>query len=577
MAMENKEIVTLLEETADLMEIAGQDSFRIRSYRNAARAIENLTERVVDILADPERKLTDIPYIGQGMAAHVEQICHEGKLSTREQLAAKIPAVALEMLKIQGLGPKSVGTVLAHFKIKSLDELESLASEGRLRDLPRMGEKLELKIIKSIEAHKQTAGRFLIGTADEQARELCAYLAYCPGIQKITPAGSLRRGAETIGDLDLLVTGGEPEAITKRLLEFPKMADVLAKGPNKVSIKLKQGLQVDVRMLEPESYGAALQYFTGSKAHNVVLRDRAKRMGYKLNEHGLFSVEDEKLVAARTEQDIYKNLGLAFIEPEMRENLGEIDAAEADELPDLVQLKDILGDLHMHTTATDGKCSIREMARAAQERGYKYVAITDHSKALAMANGMNEKRVLEQIQEIRKAEKEFENFRIFAGTEVDIHQNGMLDMDDEVLAQLDAVVASVHSHMNLPAEQMTERLLRAFENPYLRILGHPTGRLVLRREPFTFYMEAILKEARRRNIAMEINSFPDRLDLKDHHVRLAKQHGVKIVISTDSHHTKHLSHMKYGVLVARRAWLTKKDVLNTLPPEKFLEVLKRKD
>ena len=574
--MENKEIVRIFAETADLMEIAGQDPFRIRSYRNAIRAIENLTERLEDILADPERKLTDIPSIGKGMAANISEISRSGELSIHQELRSRYPAVALELLKIQGLGPKATALLLNHFQIQSMEDVEQLAREGRLRDLPRMGEKLEQKILKSIETYKRSAGRFLINAADGLAAEVREYLSQSLGVKKVTSAGSLRRGCESIGDLDFLVTGGSRKHTADHILKFPKVAEVVANGENKVSVKLKEGIQVDVRMLAPESYGAAMQYFTGSKAHNVALRDRAKRMGYKLSEYGLFRISDGGKIAGRTEEEVYNALGLSYIEPELRENSGEIDAAAAGELPRLLRQEDIRGDLHMHTTATDGRCSILEMARAAQQRGLEYVAITDHSQALAMANGMNETRVLAQIQEIRKAESRMEGFRIFAGTEVDIHRNGTLDLDNEVLAQLDVVVASVHSLMNLSSEQMTDRLLAAFENPYLNILAHPTGRLVLRREPFGFDAEKIVAEARRRNIALEVNSFPDRLDLREHHIRLCKQAGVKLVISTDSHHTKHLSHLKYGVLMARRGWLEKQEVLNTLPAAQFQQAIKRR-
>ena len=574
--MENQEIAKLLSETADLMEIDGQDSFRIRSYRNAVQSIENQTERLEDILNDPDRELTDLPAIGKGMAAHIEEICRSGELGLHKELKARFSPAALEMLTIQGLGPKGVATLLSHFKIQSLDDLEKLAQQGKLRDMPRMGEKLEQKILKSIEAHRRTAGRFMIDVADHLAEELRAYLKSCPGVRSVTSAGSLRRGCETIGDLDLLVTGADPEKIAGHFLAFPKIADMIAHGENKISVKLKEGIQVDVRLLEPSSYGAAMQYFTGSKAHNVVLRDRAKRMGYKLNEYGLFRIADDKIVASKTEQEIYKVLGLEYIEPEMRENFGEIEAAANKKLPHLVSLQDIRGDLHMHSTATDGRCSIREMAEAAKERGLEYIAMTDHSKALAMANGMNEKRVLEQIKEIARLNDQLDGIRIYSGSEVDIRQDGAMDLDDEVLAQLDVVVASVHSLMNQPKKQMTDRLLRAFENPYLNIVAHPTGRLVLRREAFDFDMEEIFHEAARRNIAMEINSFPDRLDLSEHHVRLAHQFGVKIVISTDSHHTKHLAHLKYGVLMARRGWLEKKDVLNTLSASEFKKALQRR-
>ncbi|MCH8267047.1 MAG: DNA polymerase/3'-5' exonuclease PolX [Acidobacteria bacterium] len=574
--MENKEIIQIFSETADLMEIAGQDAFRIRSYRNAIQAIENLTERLEDILSDAERKLTDIPSIGKGMAAHIGEICQSGQLSVHQELRSRYPPVALKLLQIQGLGPKGTALLFQHFRVQSLEDVEQLARKGKLRDLPRMGEKLEQKILKSIEAYKRSAGRYLIDVADGLAAELREYLAQSRGVKKVTSAGSLRRGCESIGDLDLLVTGGSRKQTADHLLKFPKVAEVIASGENKVSVKLKEGIQVDVRMLAPESYGAAMQYFTGSKAHNVALRDRAKRMGYKLSEYGLFRISDDRKVAGRTEEEVYQALDLSYIEPELRENTGEIDAAAAGKLPRLLRQEDIRGDLHMHTTATDGRCSILEMAQAAQQRNLEYIAITDHSQALAMANGMNEKRVLAQIKEIRKAESRLEGFRIFAGTEVDIHRDGRLDLDNEVLAQLDVVVASVHSLMNISAEQMTDRLLAAFENPYLNILAHPTGRLVLRREAFGFDLEKIVAEARRRNIAMEVNSFPDRLDLRENHIRLCKQRGVKLVISTDSHHTKHLSHLKYGVLMARRGWLEKRDVLNTLPAAKFQQAIKRR-
>ena len=574
--MQNHEVARILAETADLMEIDAQDSFRIRSYRNAAQAIDNLSESVEGLLADPQRKLTDIPSIGKSMAAHIEEIVRTGRLTPREQLAERYPPVALELLGIQGLGPKGTATLLSHFRVKSLEAVAELARQGKLRDLPRMGEKLEQKILKSIEAHQRTAGRFHISVADEWAGKVRRHLLDCAGVKKVTPAGSLRRGCETIGDLDLLVTGGSPSRITEQFLRFPEIAAVLAQGENKISVKLKSGIQVDVRMLEEESYGAALQYFTGSKAHNVALRDRAKRMGYKLSEYGLFRISDDHKVASRTEQEVYRALGLDYIEPELRENTGEIEAAELKKLPRLVRLEDVRGDLHMHTTETDGHCSLREMAQAAQERKLEYIAITDHSKALAMANGMNEKRVLAQIREIQKLNQELEPFRVLAGSEVDILQDGALDLDDEVLAQLDVVAASIHSHMNMPAAQMTERLLRAFENPHLHILAHPTGRLLLRREPYPFDLERIVEDARRRGIALEINSFPDRLDLRDSHARLCKQHGVKVVISTDSHHTKHLANIQYGVLTARRGWLEKADVLNTLPAAKLLRALRRR-
>ncbi|MBI2815376.1 MAG: DNA polymerase/3'-5' exonuclease PolX [Acidobacteria bacterium] len=573
--MENRDIARILSETADLMEVAGEDPFRIRSYRNAVQAIDSLNENIADILGNPERKLTEIPAIGKSIAAHIEELCREGKLKRHQELCAKYPPITLELLRLQGLGPKGVEVLLTHFRVQSLDDLERLCKEGKLRELPRMGEKLEQKLLKSIEAYRRITGRYLISVADELATETQQYLLRGPGVQKVTPAGSLRRGKDTIGDIDLLVTGGEPQKVVEYFLRFPKISEVIAKGENKVSVKLREGIQVDLRMLEPENFGAALQYFTGSKEHSVALRTRAKRMGLQLNEYGLFRVSANARVAGRTEKEVYGALGLAYIEPELRENCGEIDAAAEHRLPRLVRLVDIRGDLHMHSTATDGRCSIAEMAHAAKERGLEYIAITDHTKALAMANGLNEKRVLAQIKEIRKIESQMEGLRIFAGMEVDIHQDGTLDLDDDVLSQLDVVVGSVHSYMTISPEEMTDRLLRAFENPCLHIVAHPTGRLLLRREPFGFDLERVLEAAKRRHIAMEINAFPDRLDLCDQHARLCKEKGVKIVISTDSHHTTHLQNMKYGVLTARRAWLEKKDVLNTLPAAEFKKALQR--
>jgi DNA polymerase (family 10) len=414
--------------------------------------------------------------------------------------------------------------------------------------------------------------------AEQAAEEVCDYLRKGPSAKKlvVTPAGSLRRGKETVGDLDILVTGGDAERQIEHFLKYPKIVEVVARGGNKLSVKLPQTMQVDVRFLEPESYGAGLQYFTGSKEHSVALRNRAIKMGYKLSEYGLFRARDEKMVAGETEEEIYRALKLDYIPPELRENSGELDAAEEHRLPHLVELSDIKGDLHMHTTATDGRASIGEMAEAARARGYQYIAITDHSKALAMTNGLDETRALEQIKEIRKVNKHVEGIRILAGIEVDIHRDGRLDLDDEVLSQLDIVVASVHSYLNLESAEMTERLLRAFENPYLNVVAHPTGRQLLHREGFQFDFERVLAEAARCNIHMEINSFPDRLDLSESHARLAKERGVKIVISTDSHHPSHLANIKYGVKMARRAWLEPADVLNTLPTEKFLSALTRK-
>lgn len=580
--MENAEIARLLYETADLLEIAGEDPFRVRSYRNAAQSLETFPEKIDEIVRNPDQKAGDkqllaIPGIGKGMLAHLREICATGDLEVHQQLLQKFPPGALEMLRIQGLGPKGIALIWSVYRAANLDELEQLCREGKLRLLPRMGEKLEQRILKSIETYRRSAGRFLISAAERASEEIVEYLKQGPDADqlRVTCAGSLRRGKETVGDLDLLVTGGRAEQQIEHLLKYPKVLEVIARGENKVSARLPEAMQVDVRFLEPDSYGAAMQYFTGSKEHNISLRGRAIKMGYKLSEYGLFRAADEQKVAGAGEEEIYSTLGLDYIAPELRENWGEIEAAAEHRLPRLIELGDIQGDLHMHTSATDGRLSVREMAEAARARGLRYIAITDHSKALAMTNGLDEKRLLEQVNEIRQVNSEMEGFRILAGIEVDIHRDGRLDLDDEALAQLDIVVASVHSYMQIEPAEMTDRLLRAFENRYLNVLAHPTGRQLLSREPYRFDLERILDEAAKRGIHLEINSSPERLDLNEQHARRAKEKGVKMVISTDAHHTRHLPNIKFGVKMARRAWLEAVDVLNTRPAEQFLQALRR--
>ncbi len=399
-------------------------------------------------------------------------------------------------------------------------------------------------------------------------------------MEKITPAGSLRRGRETVGDLDILVTGkaccddATREKLIEHVIKLPGLMEIIARGENKVSFRLRGGMQVDVRLLPPESFGAALQYFTGSKAHNVALRQRALKMGYTLSEYSLAKLDTEKPVAGKTEEEIYAKLKLDYIPPELRENLGEIDAAESHTLPNLITQADLQGDVHMHTVETDGRNTIEEMAAAAQERGYKYMAITDHSKNLAFANGLDDKRAVEHIKRIRAVSEQLGGIRIFAGIEVDILADGTLDLSDSVLEQMDIVIASVHSAFNQSSSEMTDRLLKAVENPNTSLLGHPTGRLLLRRDAYAFDMDAVLKTAARKKVAMELNAYPDRLDLGDRHLRLAKEHGVKIVINTDSHHTSHMEKIRFGITQARRAWLTKEDVLNTLPLQKFAKAMK---
>jgi DNA polymerase (family 10) len=575
--LENKEIARLLWETADLMEIAAEDGFRIRSYRNGATAIDGYPERIVDILRDPERKVTDIPGIGKGLAQVLVEIVDHGSCERRDLLLAKFPPTALEFLKIQGLGPKGIALIFEHYRISTIDELERLCHEQKLRVLPRMGAKLEEKVLRSIAQYRQRTGRYLLSYAQSMAEELTEELRKVEGVDHVTPAGSLRRGRETVGDLDLLVTGPAATNALERFVAYPRVEEVLARGENKASAKVgREGLQVDVRTLPPESFGAAMQYFTGSKEHNVAIRTRAVRMGFKLSEYGLFRVEDDSKVAGETEEGIYQALGLPWIPPELRENTGEIEAAEENRLPDLVELRQIRGDVHMHTTETDGRASLEEMAAAARERGYQYIAITDHSKALAMANGLDEARVVEFAKRVRQMDREALGIRIFSGLECDILKDGAMDLANDALAELDIVIGSVHSHMNLEPAEMTDRLLRALECPSLRVLGHPTGRLLLQRDAFQFDFDRVVTEAVKRGVWLEINASPERLDLHGALIRSAKAKGAKFTIATDAHHPKHLASMQYGVMTARRGWLGPADIMNTRSADEFARILKIK-
>jgi DNA polymerase (family 10) len=577
--VDNKSIAGVLYETADLLEIDAQDSFRIRSYRNAAEAIEGLPDQISDMIGEPKKVLA-VPGIGKGMLINLQQMMKEGRLSLHSELLQKYHPSMLQLLRVQGLGPKTIALIWSAYKVSDLEGVENLAREGKIRTLPRMGEKHEKKLLKAIEDYRKIAGRFLIDTAEIQAAKIIEHLKTYDGVEKITPAGSLRRGRETVGDLDILVTGPaccndtERQKLIDHIIKLPGLMEIIARGENKVSFRMRGGMQVDVRFLAPESFGAAMQYFTGSKSHNVTLRQRALKMGYTLSEYSLARLDDQSIVASKSEEDIYAALKLDYIPPELRENAGEIESAEKHALPRLIEQSDLQGDVHMHTVETDGRNTIEEMAEAARERGYKYMAITDHSKNLAFANGLVDKRAVENIARIRAANKTVGGIRIFAGIEVDILADGALDLSDSVLEQMDVVIASVHSHFDQSPEEMTERLLKAISNPNVSLIGHPTGRLLLRRDSYAFDMERILEAAARNKVAMELNAYPDRLDLGDRNLRMAKQRGVKIVINTDSHHTTHMEKIRFGVLQARRAWLTPNDVLNTLPVDEFAGAMK---
>jgi DNA polymerase (family 10) len=577
--MDNAAMARLLAQTADLMEIDGSDSFRIRSYRRAAEAVEQSTAELMAIAEDTAALLA-IPGIGKGMAANLQALAHTGTMPVREELLAKYGGNILELMKLPGMGPKTIALFWSAAGIASVDQLAAALEGGKLADLPRMGQKQLEKLRKGIEDYRRSVGRFRMDEAEDAARQITAYLVQFHGFERVTPAGSYRRGRETVGDLDLLVTGPgcAPEqaaAGAEYVAAYPGIADIIVKGENKVSFHLASGMQVDVRLLPAECYGAALQYFTGSKSHNVSLRQRALKMGYTLSEWALARLEDNSVVAAATEEEIYAALGMDWMPAELRENLGEIEAAAERKLPRLVQESDLRGDVHMHTHETDGRNSIREMAEAAIACGYQYIAITDHSKSLAMTNGLDEKRALAHMRRIRETEQEMEGrIRIFTGIEVDILADGALDLDDEVLAQMDVVIASVHSRFEQPREEMTARVLRAIENPNVRILGHPTGRLILRREPFAIDLGAVLRRAAELGVAMEHNAAPERLDLCDRDLRLAKELGCKIAINTDAHDFRTLGKMGYGIRQLQRAWLGPGDVLNTLGPDEFLAALR---
>ncbi len=616
--MDNRGIANLLIETADLLEIAVGDPFRIRSYRRAAEAVESTTVDLSKLAAEDPKKLLSIAGIGKGMAANIQEIEKSGTLPLREELLLKYKASMLELLKLPGMGPKSVALFWEVLQVADIDQLEAAIAAGKLEELPRFGAKAAEKLKKGIAEYRKNSGRFHLDDAETAAEKISAYLLAFPGITTVTPAGSLRRGRDTVGDLDLLATGpccdeDKVAPAVDYMAAYPPIASLIAKGANKVSFRLSSGLQVDVRLLPQASYGAALQYFTGSKMHNVSTRQRALKRGYTLSEYALAKVEDGTFVAGATEEEIYAALGMDWIPPELRENSGELEAALAHSLPTLITQADIRGDVHMHTVETDGRNTIREMAEAALARGYEYIAITDHSKNLAMANGLDDKRALAHIAAIRQVERELaEEFvknacypersraaaeskdlhlsspyslvpgpstgraplRVFAGIEVDILSKGELDLGDETLAQMDVVIASVHTLFNQPLEEMTARVLRAIENPHLKILGHPTGRKLLAREAYQIDMGRILKAAAAAGVAVEHNSNPNRLDLCDRELRMAKEAGCKIVINTDAHHTSEMENMKYGIRQLRRAWLTKEDVLNTLPAKDFLAALR---
>jgi DNA polymerase (family 10) len=557
--VDNRQVARVFGEIADLLEIKGDNAFKIRAYRTAA---DTLTTWGDPVSGMDEAGLRQLPGVGKDLAAKIHELVRTGTCLFHQELLQEFPPSILDMLRLQGVGPKTVALLYTNLNIQSLEELADAARSGRLRELKGMGAKKETLILRAIEERQKDTGRHLLSDTSSASAELMAYLrAHAPAVDFI-PVGSLRRGCETCGDLDVLAVGGEPSLMTV-FVAYPYVDRILGQGATKSSVLLRGGYQADLRLVPVESRGAAMQYFTGSKAHNIALRDRAIQRGFKLNEYGLFRTSDETRIAGETEEGIYGALGLGWIEPELRENRGEIELAEASPLPRLVATADIRGDLHMHTTATDGREDIATMAEAAHRLGYRYIAITDHSKTLAMANGLDEHRALEHAQRVRALNGRFEGLTLLAGIECDILPGGELDLSHDCLAQLDIVVASVHSHFSQGEAQMTDRILRALECRWVDILGHPTGRRLLRRDPYGLSMDLVLRTAATYGVALEINCQVDRLDLNDVNAKLARERGVRLVISTDAHSVVELGNIRWGVQMARRGWLTPDQVLNT--------------
>jgi DNA polymerase (family X) len=569
--LDNQAIARILREIADLLEIKNDNPFKIRAYRNGADIVSNHPHELSQL---DEPGLREIPGIGKDLAARIREISETGDAEYRRELASEFPPTVLDLLHLQGVGPKTVATLYRELGVRTLDDLELAARDGRVRAIRGMGAKKEALIIKALEERKRFAGRHLIPDAHDRAAAIASYLRERAPTATVEPVGSLRRGCETCGDLDLLASGAPPTMMDD-FVEFRLVERVLGHGDSKSSVLLDGGFQADLRIVAGESRGAALQYFTGSKAHNIALRDRAIRRGFKLNEYGIFRTSDSVKVAGDREEDIYAELGLDWIPPELREMRGEIEAAEARALPRLIAHSDIRGDLHMHTTESDGKDDLRTIAEAARDAGHEYIGITEHTQSLTMANGLDERRADAHAHRIRSLDSEGIGIRLLAGIECDIRPDGSLDLADDCLAALDFVVASVHSAFNQDRQQMTERVLKALGHPHVDVLGHPTGRLLLRREPYAIDVDAVFAAAATCGVACEINCQIDRLDLSDVHAKAARDRGVRLVISTDAHSRFALGTLQWGVLIARRAWLEPVDVLNTRPFDELRASLRR--
>lgn len=560
MAVHNAEIAHLFSLLADLLEIEGANPFRVRAYRNAARTIENLPHNV-EAMVREGADLSELPGIGEDLAGKIKEIVETGRLSLLEEVKSRIPGALAELVAIPGLGPKRVKVLYDALGIQDIEGLARAAKAGKLRNLPGFGAKIEEKILEELSRRATAEKRMKLITAEQFAEPLLNYLREANGVTRAIIAGSYRRRKETIGDIDILVTCRNSGPVMERFVTYDEVEHVLSKGKTRSTIVLRSGLQVDLRVVAEESYGSALQYFTGSKAHNIAVRHLAVKLGLKLNEYGVF--RGETYVAGRTEEEVYRTVGLPYIEPELREDWGEVEAAQQGRLPHLVTLADIRGDLHAHTKATDGQASIEEMAAAAKAKGYDYLAITDHTKRVTVANGMDAKRLAQQLEAIDRLNERLSGMKILKSAEVDILEDGSLDLPNDILKELDLTVCSIHYKLNLSREKQTERVIRAMDNPYFTIFGHPSGRMIEERAPYAIDMERVMQAALERGCFLEVNAQPSRLDLNDVHCKMAKDMGLKVAISTDAHRTTDLDFMRFGVDQARRGWLEPSDVLNT--------------
>jgi len=598
--MDNLEIANILNQIADLMDIKGENTFKINAYRKAARAIEELAENINEIYS--KDKLKEIPGVGESIAEDIKELIEKGKCQRLKSLKEKIPAKLSELMDIKGLGPKKVAFLYKKFKITTVPQLKKLIGSHKLKKLFGWGEKSEQNILEGINLYKRFKERFPLGQIYPYAIALKEKLKKMPFVEQIEICGSFRRRKETIGDLDILVTSKNPKKMIDFFVNLPEIEKVNAKGATKVNVILKQGarrqngVEADLRVVKPENFGAALHYFTGSKSHNIQIRKMGMERRLRINEYGVFKIKNHPVIrpgapsndgakskiknllriGGREEKDIFRAVGLPFIPPEIRENEGEIEAAQKNNLPHLIKEKDIKGDLHLHSNWSDGENSILEIAKTCQKRGYQYMAITDHSSPLGIINGLNPSRILKQIETIKKINKKLRNFYIFSGIEVDINKDGSIFLPNKILKKIDLVVAGVHSSFRLSKEQMTKRVIKAIQNLNVDILAHPTGRLINKREPYEIDISAIIKEAQRTKTILEINAFWSRLDLNAPNARLAKENEVKLVISTDAHSLNHLNYLTFGVDTARRGWIEKKDVINTLSLNELLKFLKRK-